>query len=40
MTAYDKQLDDELQQLIEQNPHNFVKVLLSKGKKKTSKDNS
>lgn len=40
MITYDRQLDDELQQLIEQHPYNFVKVLLSKGKKKTSKDNS
>jgi hypothetical protein len=38
MNAYDKDLDNELHTLVDSHPHNFVKVLLSKGKKKTSKD--
>ena len=40
MNAYDKDFDDELHKLVSLHPHNFVKVLLSKGKKKTSKNNA
>ena len=40
MTAYNPTLDAELISLIKKNPHNFMKVLKSKGLKTSSHDNS
>lgn len=38
--TYDKELDDELLMLVDKHPHNFVRILISKGKKKSSKNYS